>query len=159
MAKSACKCDTVIIWSTLFKWQHQTVIINPLIRLLDWLFIYENVFLFFVTLGATGFLGGLFLVALGNLALGFTGLALSAGTFERLGLGFFTFWGLRATTTFLPGGEMLSGQDVKTWTSLTLWPLSSGGCPQLAVTSKLTFSIHLRDGDGDRSSQSNIFCQ
>lgn len=35
------------------------------------------------------------------------------------------------------------GQALKTWTSLTLRPLSSGGLAQVARTFRLTFSIHL----------------
>lgn len=40
-------------------------------------------------------------------------------------------------------GDFPPGQLLKTWTSLTLWPLSSGGWPQVALTFKFTCSIHL----------------
>lgn len=40
-------------------------------------------------------------------------------------------------------GGFPPGQLLKTWTSLTLWPLSSGGWPQVALTFRLTCSIHL----------------
>lgn len=117
--------------------------------------IYYSVFFFFVTFGATGFTWGRFLVGLSILALAFTGLALDPGAFERLGLCFFNCGGLGATTTFRSGGELFSGQDVNTFTSWTFWPLISGGWPQVAITSKLTFSIHLRDRDKDTEGDSD----
>lgn len=40
-------------------------------------------------------------------------------------------------------GGFSPGQLLKTWTSLTLWPLSSGGWPQVALTFRFTCSIHL----------------
>ncbi|TNN55634.1 hypothetical protein EYF80_034150 [Liparis tanakae] len=51
--------------------------------------------------------------------LGFEGLAFTPGVFERLVLGFLNFGDLEDVTTFLSGGELLSGQAVNTWTSLT----------------------------------------
>lgn len=118
-------------------------------------FTYYGVFLF-VTFGAAGFLWSCFLVGLDFLALGFAGLALTRGAFERFGLAFSPSGDLWSTVTPSAGEELLSGQDVKTLTSLMLWPLSSGGWPQVAITSKLTFSIHLKTRGQGRQNNSSM---
>lgn len=96
-----------------------------------------SIFFFFVTFGGPGFLWGCFLGSLATLAVV---CALTFRDFKESALDFFTF-GYAAL--FFSGGEMFSGQDLKTWMPRTFWPLSSGGWPQVAVSSKLTFSIHL----------------
>lgn len=59
------------------------------------------------------------LLGFSGLALGFVGPALNPDAFERLVLSFFGFGDLKSTTTDSSGGELFSGQDVKTLISRT----------------------------------------
>lgn len=76
-------------------------------------------------------------------------LALSILTCRRLlrwfGLGLVALGALAGfgVTVGIEGRLSPPGQALKTWTSLTLRPLSSGGLAQVARTFRLTFSIHL----------------
>lgn len=76
-------------------------------------------------------------------------LALSILTCRRalrcIGLGFVALGALAGFGVTVGAEGRLSppGQALKTWTSLTLRPLSSGGLAQVARTFRLTFSIHL----------------
>lgn len=76
-------------------------------------------------------------------------LALSILTCRRalrcIGLGFVALGALAGfeVTVGVEGRLSPPGQALKTWTSFTLRPLSSGGLAQVARTFRLTFSIHL----------------
>lgn len=62
--------------------------------------------------------------------------------FGLVALGAFASFGVAVGA----GGSLSPpGQTLKTWTSLTLRPLSSGGLAQVARTFRLTFSIHLEE--------------
>lgn len=74
-------------------------------------------------------------------------LALSILTCRRplrcIGLGLVALGALAGFGVGAAGRLSPPGQALKTWTSLTLRPLSSGGLAQVARTFRLTFSIHL----------------
>lgn len=62
--------------------------------------------------------------------------------FGLVALGAFASFGVAVGA----GGRLSPpGQTLKTWTSLTLRPLNSGGLAQVARTFRLTFSIHLEE--------------
>lgn len=64
------------------------------------------------------------------------------------GLGLFAFGalaGLVGAGAGAVGRLCPPGHALKTWTSLTLRPLSSGGLAQVALTFRFTFSIQLQE--------------
>lgn len=66
-----------------------------------------------------------------------------------IGLGLVALGALAGFGVAVGGEGRLSppGQALKTWTSFTLRPVSSGGLAQVARTFRLTFSIHLDEDE------------